>query len=226
VRAALDHADASAQAAAPPPSDAPGGLLIAEPAVLRALLLVLASAPALMFLFLWLPQYLELGRGIAKPTLGRYLWLPPVMADLGMVGFGALASRMDRRHVGPRSHVELVFAAAALQVAMVAVPLAVDPWAVTLLIGLAATGSGGLYTLLTADMMARVHPSRVSLAGGLTAAAQSLVYVALNPAVGRWIDRTHSYDLPLTLFGAVGLPGALLWTVWPLRRTAALNPAR
>ncbi|HTQ41895.1 MAG TPA: MFS transporter [Polyangiaceae bacterium] len=193
----------------------PRGLL-RDPAVHRAVVLVLASAPTTMFMYIWLPQYLELGRGLPKPSLPQYLWLPPLMADMGMVGFGALASRLDRR-VGlgvQRSHVELVLAAATMAATLVLVPHVQATWPAVLVVGLAAAGAGGLYTLLTADMMSRIDPARVSAAGGLTAAAQSLVYVVLNPIVGRWIDVSHSYDGPLALLGGVAIPGAVAWSLW------------
>jgi hypothetical protein len=174
-----------------------------------------------------MPQYFELGRGVPKAVLGRYIWLPPVMADLGMVGFGVLASAIDRRTPGrKRSHVDLVLAAAALETTMVLVPRAPGTWAAVLLIGLASAGGGGLYTLLTADMMARIDPARAATAGGLCAAAQSLVYVLLNPVVGRWIDVSHSFDGPLVMLGAVALPGAVGWALWPVRAPGdAVTPA-
>lgn len=226
VRAALDQGDAHGNAGSRPAPAAPTGAVFSNPGVVRALVLVLASAPALMFIYLWLPQYFELGRHLPKETLGRYLWLPPLMGDAGMLAFGALASRIDRRHDGPRSHVELVLAAAALEATMALVPLASSTWSATVLVGLGAAGAGGLYTLLTADMMARVDPSRVSLAGGLTAASQSLVYVTLSPAVGHWFDRTGSFDVPIVALAALAVPGALAWAAWPVRRAVGLNPAR
>jgi hypothetical protein len=63
-------------------------------------------------------------------------------------------------------------------------------------------------------MMSRIDPARASTAGGLTAAAQSLVYIVLNPIVGRWIDVSHSYAGPLVMLGAVAIPGAIAWSVW------------
>jgi ACS family hexuronate transporter-like MFS transporter len=201
--------------------------LLGDPAVLRCIAMTFASAPVLMFVFLWLPQYLELGRGMPKASLGAFLWLPPVMMDVGMLGFGVLASALDRRHAGPRSHVELMGAAALLASSIALVPRVSDPWGAILLVGLASTGGGGLYTLLTADVMARIDPAWVSTAGGLLAASQSLVYVVVNPLVGRWIDRTHSFDGLMVTFGALTLPGALVWALWPVRRPAvALTPAR
>jgi ACS family hexuronate transporter-like MFS transporter len=194
----------------------PRGLL-RDPAVHRAVMLVLASAPASMFMYIWMPQYFELGRGVPEASLPQYVWLPPLMADMGMVGFGVLASRMDRR-ARPggeqRSHVELVLAAAALAATLVLVPHVQATWPAVLLVGVSAAGAGGLYTLLTADMMSRIDPARVSAAGGLTAAAQSLVYIVLNPVVGRWIDVSHSYDGPLAMLGLVAIPGAIAWSAW------------
>jgi ACS family hexuronate transporter-like MFS transporter len=201
--------------------------LAGDPAVHRALVLVLASAPGLMFMYIWLPQYLEIGRGIRKASLGAYLWLPPLMGDLGMIGFGALASWMDRRHArtdarSRRSHLELVLLAALLEASLALVPRVREPSHATIVVGLAAAGGGGLYTLLTADMMSRIDPGRVSVAGGLTAAAQSLVYVVCNPLVGRWVDRMHSFDWPIVLLGFVALPGAVAWTLWPVRSASIL----
>lgn len=197
------------------PVATPRGLL-RDPAVHRAIMLVLASAPPSMFMYIWMPQYFELGRGVPKPSLPQYLWLPPLMADVGMVAFGALGSRMDRRSRAgeKRSHVELVLAAAALASTLVLVPHVQGTWPAVLVVGFSAAGAGGLYTLLTADMMARIDPARVSAAGGLTAAAQSLVYIVLNIVVGRWIDVSHSYDGSLVLLGAVAVPGAIAWSVW------------
>lgn len=203
-----------------PPAARPRGLL-RDPAVHRAIILVFASAPATMFMYIWMPQYFELARGVPKPSLPQYMWLPPLMSDMGMVGFGALASRLDRavRPGARRSHVELVLAAAAMTSMLVLVPHVDGTWPAVLLVGFAAAGAGGLYTLLTADMMARIDPARVSAAGGLTAAAQSLVYVVLNPVVGRWIDVSQSYTGPLALLGAVAIPGAIAWSVWSPAQT-------
>jgi predicted MFS family arabinose efflux permease len=190
------------------------GTLLSDRAVLRALMLVLASAPALMFTVIWLPQYLELGRGVPRAELGRYLWLPPVMGDVGMFGFGLLASWRDRRSIGQQSHVPLVLLAATMAAGFALAPLMSGAWVAAALAGLAAVGCGGLYTLLTSDVMARVDPRRVSMVGGMCAASQSLVYVVLNPLVGRWVDRTHSFDAPIVMLSIVALPGAILWSLW------------
>jgi hypothetical protein len=214
VLARPDPAELSARGPGPRPSHL---ALLGDPAVLRALVLVLASAPGLMFMYVWLPQYLELGRALSKPRVASLVWIPALLADLGMVGFGLVASAMERRSPVQRSHVPLVLLAASMEATLALVPRIGDPLPAVLLIGVAAAGGGGLYTLLTSDMMTRVDPARVSMSGGLTAAAQSLIYVFLNPLVGRWIDRTHSFDGAMAMLGLMALPGALVWSVIPVR---------
>ena len=75
-------------------------------------------------------------------------------------------------------------------------------------------GGGGLFAILTADMLARVPPSAVSLAGGLTAAAQSLAYIVANPLIGRSVQRTHTFAWATMSLAAWLVPGCLLWLLW------------
>ena len=212
----------------PRDAGAPRSPLIRDPAVLRALALVVGSAPVLMFVLVWLPQYLTLGRSVAESRVSRPIWLPPMMADAGMVGFGALAGLRDRARGPGRSHVGLVLLAAAMASLLTVVSLVENASAATFVLGLAAAGAGGMYTLLTADMLSRVNPARVSAASGLTAAAQSLTYVVLNPIVGRWVDASHSFDGSLRAIGAMALPAAVAWALWPMGPggTAATTRAR
>lgn len=203
--------------------DAPSlGDTLRDPVVWRAMLMVVASAGGLMFVFVWMPQYLELGRGLPKASLPHYVWLPPLGADAGMLGFGALGSWRDRRVTSGRSHWELLGFAALLESTLVLLPLTPGPWSAVGVLALASAGCGGAYVLLTADMMARVPAARVAASGGITAAGQSIVYVLLNPLVGRWIDKSGSYDGAILLLGATPLPGAILWSLWKVgARTAA-----
>ena len=105
--------------------------------------------------------------------------------------------------------------AAALAVTLVGLPWAGSAGAASLLAGIALAGGGGLYALLTSDMMARISPRLVSRAGGLTAAAQSLVYVVANPLVGAAVDRTHNYRGVALTLGLLVVPGAVAWMRWP-----------
>ena len=195
----------------------PGYALLLTAPVARAVMLVVFTAPCIMFGLNWSSHYLTEACGLSQDALARYIWLPPLGFDLGAVLFGALASRSDKRARAASSHVGLMAAAAFLALSMAAMPLVHGPWPATLLTTSCLAGGGGIYALLTADMLARVAPSVVSTAGGLTAAAQSLAYVVANPLIGRAVDRTQSYALVLVVLGAMVPPAVLAWAAWPVR---------
>jgi MFS transporter, ACS family, hexuronate transporter len=189
--------------------------LLFDPAVFRGLVLVVASAPAIGFVLNWLPKYLVAERSLVQAELARYIWAPPLFFDLGAVGFGALASLRERTSTHA-SHRGLVTLATILAVAIGLLPFAPGAWAAVGAACVALMGGGGLYALLTADMLSRVDRTRTSLAGGMAAAAQSLAYVVANPLIGTIIQRTHSYrDVLVTLAVAI-VPGAIAWIAWPV----------
>ena len=194
------------------------GRLLARGPVARALVLVVFAAPGIMFGLNWSSQYLADTFALPQGSLGHFIWLPPAGFDLGALAFGALASRRDRRAPPGevRSHVGLMAGAALLASSMCAVPFVRDPWLAMALTSSCLAGGGGIFALLTADMLARVHPTQVSAAGGLTAAAQSLAYIVASPLVGRAVDHTHSYAVVLVVLGALVPPAMLAWALWPL----------
>ncbi len=204
---------------AAPTIDAPSRwTLLGSPPVLRAIVMVVFSAPSIMFGLNWFSKYLSHDFAVTQDGLARFLWVPLVFFDLGAVGFGAVASRIDKRFKERRTHVALMATAGVLSATMAALPLVHTPWIATALVSSSMAGGGAIFALLTADMLARVHPSHVSTAAGLTASAQSLAYVVAGPLVGRSFDATHSYSGPLLVLGAVVLPAAIAWCVWPMRQ--------
>lgn len=90
-------------------------------------------------------------------------------------------------------------------------PLHHGPTQMVAITSLAMAGGGGIFALLTSDMLARVAPQTVSVAGGITAAAQSLAYIVCNPLVGAAVDRTHSYNGVCVALALILIPGSLLW---------------
>jgi ACS family hexuronate transporter-like MFS transporter len=206
VRGVLDHA---------PPAAERTSLVstLAHPAVLRAAAMVIAVSPMFAFVFLWGAKLLVRAHGVEQDDVGEYLWLPPLLFDLGAVLFGALATVHASVRGAGRS--PLAVAAAALLVALsIALgPLCTDPWQLTILLGISMAGGGGLFAILTSDMIARVGPSLAASAGGITAAAQSLAYIAANPLIGRGADAWGSYDRVLVLLAVWMIPGALVWFV-------------
>lgn len=198
--------------------------VILDPAVTRAVILVLATAPAISFVLIWSPQYLQRAFALQENDVGRYVWLPPLVFDVCAVGIGWVASRRDRRsktgEVTSQTDLAIVAALAASTLALV--PLAPGAWSAVAMLSVSLGGGGALFARLFADMLARVHPSHASLAAGMTAAAQSLAYVVASPLIGRSVDATHSYDRSLVVLGGLVIPGILAWAVWPIRRRSVI----
>src|SRR5262249_44506589 len=86
-------------------------------------------------------------------------------------------------------------------------------------------GGGGLFALLTGDMLARVPAKIVSRAGGMTAASQSLAYIIASPLIGWSVDRYGGYLYALTALGLWVVPGTLVWLLWTPRSAEAAERA-
>jgi len=194
--------------------------LLKEPAVQRAMVLVIASAPAIMLVLNWGPQLLETQLGVAQRHQAKYVWAPPLAFDAGAVIFGALASRRDRTG---RSIVALVLFAALLEGTLAFAAWTHDPIVGIALCGASMAGGGALYALAAADLFKRIGLRRAGAAGGMAAAAQSLAHIVAAPLVGKVLDKTHTYHDVLIILGALAVPGALAFVVWPLKDCAVVE---
>jgi MFS family permease len=195
-------------------------LLVKDPAVHRAVWLVVMSAPAVMFVLIWFPQFLERAFSVHENDIGKYAWMPPLFFDTGAVVFGAIASRRERNEKSPTkqgvsSHADLVVVAGIFAATLALLPYAQTPWRAVAIASASLAGGGALFARLTADMIARVDAAHVSTAGGITAAAQSLAYVIANPLVGSSVDHTKSFSTAAIAIGCLVLPGAIVWAMWP-----------
>jgi len=194
------------------------GLLatLLNPSVLRASVVVVASAPLASFVFNWTSSYLHDVHGIAQEDMGHYLWLPPLFFDAGALLFGFLASAHRVRHTTPPR--ALLFAAALISTAMIGVLRSNVPWMTVTLFGVGLMGTGGLFAILTSDMLSRVDHGVVSSASGITAAAQSVAYLIANPLIGAARDASGGYRGSIVVLSFAALPGALIWILWKPKR--------
>ncbi|MFO0555778.1 MAG: MFS transporter [Polyangiaceae bacterium] len=188
--------------------------VLKNPAVLRAAIVVLASAPMVGFVLNWSAKYLTAVEGIAQADMGRYLWVPPLLFDIGSVAFGHFASIHVSRHRKLPSH--LFILAACLASTLPLLLVVHGPYARMAVAGVAIGGVAGLFAMFTSDMISRVPRGAVSAAGGITAAAQSLVYIIANPIVGKVVDSTHSYSGPIVGLALPVIPGVLVFLAWRL----------
>jgi ACS family hexuronate transporter-like MFS transporter len=206
--------DRPAEIVAPTP-DAKWWQVVFMAPVQRAVVVIVGSAPAMMFVLNWTSKYLVEGWGLAKSDIGNYLVAAPLLFDLGAVGFGAIASGRPSDGAGMKTNRDLLVVSMLLQSSLALVPLAPTPaWGI-FLCAASACGGGGIYALVTADMIARVPIERTSAAGGMTAAAQSLAHIIAGPLVGWSIDRSHSFTPALIGLGLAVPPTVLAFLVWP-----------
>ena len=211
--------DAAAAATVPEAIPARWIDVLRSAAVLRALVAVAGSAPLLMFVLNFTPQYLVEQWHLPRLGTRWLLAVAPLMFDIGAVGFGWWASRRERTGTGARkTHVDLFLAAAVMAASLTLAPLAPSPSLAILVFGVAACGGGGIYVLATADMLARVPMRSTSSAGGMTAAAQSLAHIVASPLVGMAIDRSHGYSGALVALGLAVVPTSLAFALWPWMR--------
>jgi len=216
------------------PSDAPAlssavdlgavGKALRDPAILRAAVLVIAAAPAVGFGLNWSSSLLHDRYGIAQGDVGTYMFLPPLMFDLGSLAFGYLAStRLGRGHdSGPPRALIAIATLIALTLALAS--RASGPWTAVIFLGIGLFGAGAIFATLTADMLSRVAPTQISAASGIAASAQSLAYLVANPIIGRVRDATGGYGHQIVALAAIMVPGAIVWIAWkPPPRTLATS---
>lgn len=197
--------------------------LVLHPALVRQAFIVLGSAPAMLVVLSWFPQFLVEACNVKKDAVGHYLWLPPLVFDVAAVSFGLLASLRDTKierdgaNAKNASHRGLAFIAALFTATLVLAHFVEGPWARVALGSLSMAGGAGMYVIGTADMLRRVEPRDAALASGLSAAVQSIVHVIANPLVGTVVDRTHAWGYVLAV-GLLALPCAAAWIFLPGER--------
>jgi MFS family permease len=189
--------------------------LLTHPAQVRAILLVLSSAPFIAFVLNWGAKYLVLEHQLTQKQVGAYLWFPPLVFDFGAILFGSLSSRRTRSPDYDGSPDRwLVLIALALTLSACAMPHVHGTWPAMIIAAVAMGGGGALYALTSADVLARVPASAISTAGGICAASQSFAHILANPLIGWSVAQTHSYSTAILALALWNVPGALIWVAW------------
>jgi MFS transporter, ACS family, hexuronate transporter len=199
--------------------------VITSPPVLRSIIAIIGSAPSLMFVLNWTSKYLDAEFKVPKAEIGNYLIAAPILFDVGAIGFGYIASQREIARAaagekGAKTHSDLLLLSMILSAALALAPFfASSPWMGVLFCAVSACGGGGIYALVTADMLSRVPVHRTSVAGGMTAAAQSLAHVIAAPLVGWTIDVSHSHRTALLGLGIIVIPTTVAFVYWPSLRS-------
>ena len=198
--------------------------LLRRPSVLRAAIMIVAAAPLTSFVLAWGAKLLVDTYRIPQSQVGRYLWLPPAVFDLGSIGFGYLATLRDRR--ARTSHPFLLLAALGFALVLASQPLARTAWGATTVLAICMVGTGGMYALVTSDVMHRLPKPWIARSAGITAAAQSLAIILTNPVVGSLKQHTGTYTIVTVGLALWTLPGVAFWLALEgrVRREVAPDP--
>ena len=207
ARAQLDTLPADA-----PEPALPLAQLVRQPAVLRGLAATLAVSPMMSYALNWSAKYLVAAFQLTQTDLGKLLWMPPVLFDLGSVGFGLWYGSWQRKFGGRQVPAPLVLAVAGLALALstALVPVGPTPLAAVLLTGLAMAGGGALFAVFTSDTLGRVPAGSVSAVAGILASGQSLAYITASPLIG-WGVQAHGHRSVLYALATWLVPGVLVW---------------
>jgi ACS family hexuronate transporter-like MFS transporter len=173
----------------------------------------------------WLPLFLQEGRGYRESTMLGFNAAFFVSADIGCLATGAIALGLQRRGLSlPRSR-SLVYLACCLLTACatLAAFLPAGPGLLSVLL-LAGFGSLGLFPFfyaLSQELSVRHQGKIIGILGTSAWAALSV----FHPLFGRYIDATGSFDVGLAIIGWLPLASwIVLWRFWPGSRDSVKHP--
>jgi ACS family hexuronate transporter-like MFS transporter len=207
VRPLLDPTPAASPAERPPL-----GRVLKHPLTLRALAAIFAVTPVTGFVGSWAAKVLARSFAVKQGAMGEYLWLPNLGFDVGAILFGDLATRLPRAPGAPPRALHLVAATLTACVALLVV--ASSPWQATGCFVLCMAGGGAVWTLVTADLLARLPQARASFAAGVLTGALSLANIVAQPLIGHVVDATGRYDGIAIALAVWVVPGSLVWFAW------------
>lgn len=158
----------------------------------------------------WLPKFMQEGRGYTEAETLNFTSLFYVASDVGCLGAGALTLWLVRRgFTVHRSRSTVFFGCALLSAFSTGVFFLGKGWMLggcLLIVGAGVLGLFPIYHALTQDISQR-HQGKVT---GLGSVAAWLFTPPLQAVFGRYIDKTHSFDLGLTIAGWLPMVAAIL----------------
>jgi ACS family hexuronate transporter-like MFS transporter len=204
---------------APQPDEGRLGGTVAAPAaagpVVRrvfVLVVVVVCINACWHLFrVWLPLFLQEGRGYSERFALGFTSAYYVATDVGCLAAGWASLALHRRGLAVGTARWLVFTAcaalSALGVAVALTPAGNLLLGLLLLLGAGSLGLFPCYYALSQELSQR-HQGKLT---GLLGMAAWLTAAPMHKFFGRLVDRTGSYDLGIALVGCLPLLAAAVW---------------
>jgi len=201
----------------PPPEDDSRRVLTSPASVVRklcVLIIVVVTINACWHVFrVWLPLYLQEGRGYSERFALGFTSAYYVATDIGCLLAGWASVALHRRGLSVGTARWLVFTTCAIGTAL-SVSVAYTPkggllLAQLLFIGAASLGLFPCYYSLAQEVSVR-HQGKVT---GFLGMAAWLTAAPMHKFFGRLIDTTHSYDLGIAIAGCLPLVAAVVWWI-------------
>jgi ACS family hexuronate transporter-like MFS transporter len=173
----------------------------------------------------WLPLFLQEGRGYRETTMLGFNAAFFVAADIGCLATGAIALGLQRRGLSlPRAR-SFVYLACCLLTACATLaaflPAGLGLMAVLLLVGFGSLGLFPFFYALSQELSVRHQGKIIGVLGTLAWAALSV----FHPLFGRYIDATGSFEVGLAIIGWLPLASwVVLWRFWPGSRDSSQHP--
>lgn len=164
----------------------------------------------------WLPKFLQEGRGATEQAALLFNSFYYAAADVGCIGAGAAGVWLTRRGMRVRGARLVVIGFCALLTALTTLtyflPLGVALYAVLLVIGAGALGIFPAYYSMSQEVSER----NLGKAMGLLGFTSWMISSPLQKYFGRVVDRTGSFDLGFALTGwAPMIALIIIVIVWP-----------
>lgn len=159
----------------------------------------------------WLPKFLQEGRAYAEMDALYFTSLYYIATDVGCLGAGAATLWLHRRGLSVHTSRCLVFFGCACMTALTTLILFLPKGtlllAMLLLIGAGALGVFPCYYAFTQEL----SQFRQGTVTGLTGVFAWLLSAPMHTLLGKWVDRTGSFDAGLALTGWLPLIGLVLF---------------
>lgn len=174
-----------------------------------ALVIIFCIHTTWQLLRVWLPMFLQKGRGYSESEALYFNSLYFVATDIGCIAAGAVSLWLARRGLTPHAAKSHVYLACSLLTAL-SVVVAALPHGWPLLATLLVVGAGalGLYPCFY-SFVQEVSSQHVGKMIGLLGAVVWAISSPVHKYFGRYVDRTQSFDLGIAVVGLTPLVGYL-----------------
>jgi ACS family hexuronate transporter-like MFS transporter len=218
----------AAPAGAPPDPPAPLSQLLRSRFVWTFTVSKIFMDPVWYFYIFWFPEYLKRARNFDLAAIGKYAWIPFLVAGVGNILGGWVSAALLKRGcsvtVARKSAVTFF---ALLMASAIPAVLAREAWMSIAMVSIAMLGyTGSLANMLSfpADVFPKTAVASVFGLASMGAGFGGMIFTLITG----WVIDHYSYVPVFVGFGVMPLVcSAILWCfLGPLERRAVLIPAR